>query len=177
MLPFLLFISTLMTQPSFYDITIKDINGRPVQLSDYKGKVVLVVNVASFCGFTKQYTTLEQLYKQYEGKGFVILGVPSNDFGAQEPGTEEEIKEFCSTKYTVSFPMFSKVTVKGADKHPLYAWLISGGGNEAFDGEVDWNFEKFLIDANGKVVGRYKSKADPMADPLASDVAKLVAQH
>ena len=128
------------------------------------------MNVASFCGYTKQYTTLEQLYKRYKDKGLVILGFPSNDFGAQEPGTDAEIKDFCSTKYNVTFPMFSKITVKGEGKAPLYAALTSGGGNAALAGEIEWNFEKFLIGKDGRIIKRYSSKVEPMGDELLRDV-------
>jgi glutathione peroxidase len=143
---------------------MKGIDGKPVDLAAYKGKVVLVVNVASRCGYTGQYAGLQKLYDAHKDKGFVILGFPANDFGAQEPGTDGQIAEFCSTKYGVTFPMFSKITVKGADKAPLYKALT-----EAADprGEVSWNFEKFLIGKDGGVIGRFKSGVAP-------DDAKLV---
>lgn len=169
MLPILL---TLIMQTSLYDFTMKDIDGNNVKLSDYKGKTVLIVNVASFCGYTKQYAPLEQLYTQYKDKGLVILGFPANDFGAQEPGTDTEIKEFCSTKYNVTFPMFSKVTVKGVDKHPLFAWLTSGGGDAAMAGEIDWNFEKFLVGPDGRLVARYETRTEPMSETITSDIKR-----
>lgn len=162
----------LMAQTSLYDFTMKDIDGNNVKLSDYKGKTVLIVNVASFCGYTKQYTPLEQLYTQYKDKGLVILGFPANDFGAQEPGTDTEIKEFCSTKYNVTFPMFSKVTVKGADKHPLFAWLTSGGGDSALAGEIGWNFEKFLVGPDGRLIARYETRTEPMSETIMSDIER-----
>lgn len=155
---------------SLSDFSLNDIDGKNVNLSDYSGKVVVVVNVASFCGYTKQYSTLEKLYGAYKDKGLVILAFPSNDFGAQEPGTEEEIKSFCSTKYNVSFPLFSKIVVKGQGKAPLYTWLTSGDGNAALSGEVGWNFEKFLIGKDGRIKGRYKSNVDPMSEAFIKDV-------
>jgi glutathione peroxidase len=169
MLPILL---TLIMQTSLYDFSMKDIDGNNVKLSDYKGKTVLIVNVASFCGYTKQYAPLEQLYTQYKDKGLVILGFPANDFGAQEPGTDTEIKEFCSTKYNVTFPMFSKVTVKGADKHPLFVWLTSGGGDAALAGEIGWNFEKFLVGPDGRLVARYETRTEPMSETVKSDIER-----
>jgi glutathione peroxidase len=133
---------------------MKGIDGKPVDLGSYKGKVVLVVNVASRCGYTKQYDGLQKLYDSHKDKGFVILGFPANDFGAQEPGTDAEIAEFCSTKYAVTFPMFSKITVKGDGKAPLYKALTEAADPK---GEVGWNFEKFLIGKNGTVIARFKS--------------------
>ena len=137
---------------------MKSIDGKPVDLASYRGKVVLVVNVASRCGYTKQYAGLQKLYDAYKGQGFVILGFPANDFGAQEPGSDEQIADFCSTKYGVTFPMFSKITVKGAGKVPLYTSLTESAEPK---GEVGWNFEKFLIGKNGAVVGRFKSGVAP----------------
>ena len=157
-------MSQAEAQQSFHEFTMTDIDGKPVKLSQFKGKVVMVVNVASFCGYTKQYKPLQELYAKFKDKGFVIVGVPANDFGAQEPGTNEEIKEFCSTKYDVSFPMMAKVSVKGSDKHPLYQWLTASGG------EVGWNFEKFLIGKDGKIVARYKSGEDPMGSTIQKAV-------
>jgi len=159
--------------PSLYDFSMTAIDGKSVDLSQYKGKVVLVVNVASFCGYTRQYEPLEQLYKMYSDDGFVILGFPANDFGAQEPGSDEEIQSFCSTKYNVTFPMFSKITVKGPEQHKLYAWLTSEHKDVA-GGEVGWNFEKFLINKNGEVVGRYKSNVEPLSDEIVTKVKSLL---
>lgn len=143
---------------------VKRIDGSKVDLADYGGKVVLVVNVASQCGYTGQYAGLQSLYEKYKDKGFVILGFPANDFGAQEPGSDTDIREFCSTKYGVTFPMFSKITVKGSGKAPLYAALTELADPK---GEVSWNFEKFLIGKDGAIVGRFKSGVAP-------DDAKLV---
>jgi glutathione peroxidase len=146
---------------SVYDYTLKSIDGKPVPLSTFKGKVVLVVNVASKCGFTPQYTGLEALYEKYKGQGLVITGFPANNFMSQEPGTDAEIKTFCSTKYNVSFPMFSKISVKGDDKAPLYQFLTDTAANPATGGEIKWNFTKFLVDRNGKVVQRFEPNVTP----------------
>lgn len=155
---------------SFYDLEAKTISEQNVSLSQYKGKAVLVVNVASKCGFTGQYSGLETLYNDYKDKGFTILGFPSNDFGAQEPGSNDEIATFCQRNYGVSFPMMAKIPVKGENKHPVYSFLTSGDK----PGEVGWNFEKFLIDADGKVVERYKSRVSPDSKELRADIDSLV---
>jgi glutathione peroxidase len=151
-------------QPAPLAGEMKGIDGKPVDLASYKGKVVLVVNVASRCGYTGQYAGLQKLYDAHKDKGLVILGFPANDFGAQEPGSDAEIAQFCSTKYAVTFPMFSKITVKGAGKAPLYKTLTEAADPK---GEVGWNFEKFLIGKDGTVIGRFKSGVAP-------DDAKLV---
>src|SRR4051812_27128977 len=143
------------------DFKVKDIDGKDVNLADYKGKVVLIVNVASKCGFTPQYEGLEKVYEKYKDQGFVIVGFPANNFHAQEPGTDAEIKTFCSTKYNVSFPMMSKISVKGDDKHPLYKFLTEPATDGDFAGEIGWNFTKFLVDRNGAVMARYGSKTTP----------------
>ena len=149
---------------SVLDFQADDIAGAPANLSQYKGKVVLIVNTASKCGFTPQYESLEKLYKQYEGKDFVVLGFPSNDFGSQDPGSNAEIATFCQKNYGVSFPMMSKVVVKGASKHPLYTFLTSPETNGEFAGEIGWNFTKFLVDKNGVVFARVSSNTKP-TDP------------
>lgn len=146
---------------------MKDIDGKEADLSRYQGKVVLFVNVASKCGYTKQYTGLESLYNKYKEKGFVIIGVPANNFGGQEPGSDSDIKQFCSTKYTVTFPLMSKVSVKGDDITPLYKHLTTSAPSK---GDVVWNFEKFLISKKGEVVGRYKSKVEPEGEELTKAV-------
>ncbi|MCE1164329.1 MAG: glutathione peroxidase [Bacteroidetes bacterium] len=145
-------------------INVKTMDGTEKSLSDYKGKVVLIVNVASKCGYTPQYEALEKVYEKYKDKGLEILGFPCNDFGGQEPGTNEEIVNFCKTNYSVSFTLFDKIKVLGNDKSPLYAKLIN------FDpaGDISWNFEKFLVDKNGNVVGRFKSKVKPDSDDIVS---------
>lgn len=155
-------------------ITVKDIDGKSVNLSDYKGKVLLIVNVASYCGFTKQYTGLEQIYKQYKDKGFEILAFPCNQFGQQEPGTNEEIKNFCSSMFDVTFKLFDKIDVNGKDKSPLYEVLT----NNEVTGKADikWNFEKFLIDKDGNIVSRYSSKVEPASEELTSAIEKELAK-
>lgn len=163
--------SPAMAAPSFYDITATSIDNQEVKLSQYQGKVVLVVNVASRCGFTRQYEGLQKLYTEYKDKGFVILGFPCNDFGQQEPGAEAEIKKFCSLNYGVTFPMFAKVKVLGPQKHPLYALLTSSTG----DKEVGWNFEKFLLDRHGMIVGRFDSNVRPSDQELVQAVEKALA--
>lgn len=152
---------------------VKAIDGKPVDLASYKGKVVLVVNVASRCGYTKQYAGMQKLYDTYKDKGFVILGFPANDFGAQEPGSDAEIAEFCSTKYGVTFPMFSKITVKGSAKAPLYQALTEAADPK---GEVAWNFEKFLIGKDGAVIGRFKSGVAPDSPELATAIEAALAK-
>ncbi len=152
-----------MTGP--LDVKVKGIDGKELDLSKFKGKVVLIVNVASQCGYTPQYKGLQELFDKYEKEGLVVLGVPANDFGKQEPGTEAEIKEFCTTNYKVKFPLTSKVVVKGPDKTELYKILTATGG-----GEVGWNFEKFLIGRDGKVVNRYKSAVSPDSDELVKAI-------
>ncbi|MGB8853878.1 MAG: glutathione peroxidase [Pirellulales bacterium] len=152
---------------------MKSIDGKPVDLASYKGKVVLVVNVASRCGYTKQYAGMQKLYDTYKDKGFVILGFPANDYGAQEPGSDAEIAEFCSTKYGVTFPMFSKITVKGPGKAPLYQTLTESADPK---GEVAWNFEKFLIGKDGVVIGRFKSGVAPESAELAKAIEAALAK-
>jgi glutathione peroxidase len=154
------------------NFTMKDIDGKDVNLADYKGKVVLIVNVASKCGFTPQYEGLEKVYEQYKDKGFVILGFPANNFKGQEPGSDAEIKAFCSSKYNVSFPMFSKISVKGDDQHPLYKFLTGKDTNGPFAGDIGWNFTKFLVDKNGHVYARFGSKTKPTDAELTGAIEK-----
>lgn len=167
-----LFALTLMVSavesPSLYDIPLKDIDGRKTSLKAYQGKVLLVVNVASKCGLTPQYKALESLYQKYKDQGLVVIGLPCNDFGSQEPGTEAEIKAFCEKNYSVSFPMFSKVHVKGPEQHPLYARLT--GKDAAFPGEIKWNFGKFLIGRDGKVLQRFEPRLTPEDPELVQAV-------
>lgn len=146
---------------SIYDFTLNSIDGQPVSLKSYKGKVVLLVNVASKCGYTPQYKGLEALYEKYKDKGFVIVGVPANNFMRQEPGTNEEIKTFCSRKYNVTFPMMSKVSVLGDDKTPLYRYLTDKDSDPKFAGDIKWNFTKFLFDRNGNPVARFEPAVTP----------------
>lgn len=154
-----------------YDFTLNDIDGKPVNLGQYKGKVLLVVNTASFCGNTPQYTDLESLYEQYRDKGFEVLAFPANNFGQQEPGTNAEIKGFCLTKYSVSFPLFSKISVKGDDKHPLYRYLTE---QSPFPGEVEWNFQKYLVDRSGHVVARFPHRMKPSSPEIVKEVEQAL---
>ncbi|MDQ7815515.1 MAG: glutathione peroxidase [Melioribacteraceae bacterium] len=159
---------------NIYNIVVKDIEGKDVKLSDYAGKVLLVVNVASKCGYTPQYEGLQKIYETYKEKGFEILAFPCNDFKGQEPGTNEEIKEFCSANYGVTFTLFDKIKVLGEDRSPLYQKLISSESVE--QGDVKWNFEKFLISKDGEVVGRFRSKVKPESEELTSLLEKLLSQ-
>src|SRR6202045_3220547 len=160
---------------SVYDFTLPSIDGGSTPLCNYKGKVVLVVNVASRCGYTPQYSALESLYEKYKDQGFVIVGFPANNFGAQEPGTNEEIKTFCSRKYNVTFPMYSKVSVMGDDQTPLYQYLTRQTG-PSIAGDIKWNFTKFLIDRNGNVVERFESAVTPDSKEVVSSVEKQLSQ-
>lgn len=144
--------------PSIYDFKMKDIDGNDVKLRKYRGNVLLVVNTASKCGYTPQYESLQASFDKYKDRGYYVLGFPSNNFGNQEPGTEAEIKEFCTSKYKVTFPMFAKISVKGADQDPLYAYFTDLKINPVHGGVITWNFNKFLIDRKGAIVGRFSSK-------------------
>lgn len=155
---------------SVLEFTMKDIDGKEVKLSDYKGKVLLFVNVASKCGLTPQYKDLQAAFEKYKEKGLVVLGFPANEFGGQEPGTEKEIKEFCTTKYQVTFPMFSKIVVKGDGIHPLYKFLTDEATNPGKSGEIKWNFTKFLVSREGKVMKRI----EPKMKITEADVVKAV---
>ena len=157
---------------TLYDISVDDIHGKPVRLSRYKGKVLLIVNVASKCGFTPQYQGLEALYRKLHGKGLEILGFPCNQFGAQEPGSEAEIAQFCELNYGVTFPMFAKVDVNGDDASPLYRHLKAAKKGVLGSGAIKWNFTKFLIDRTGRVVARYAPARSP--DEIAGDIEKLL---
>ena len=156
------------------DFTAKDIHGQDVALSQYKGKVVMIVNVASHCGFTPQYEALEAIYKKYADKGFVIVAFPANDFKQQEPGSNEEIQAFCKSKYGVTFPMMSKVVVLGDQKIPLYKFLTDKETAGDFAGEIGWNFNKFIVDRNGNVIARYNSKAKPDAPTVTDEIEKAL---
>lgn len=160
---------------SVHDFTMKDIDGKDVPLSQYKGRVMLIVNVASRCGFTPQYEGLEALYKKYAAQGLVVLGFPANNFMGQEPGTDAEIKSFCSLKYNVTFPMFSKISVKGKDEHPLYKFLTQKETDPSFSGEISWNFNKFLVDRSGAVVARFGSRDTPEDASLIKAVEQALA--
>jgi glutathione peroxidase len=151
-------------------ITAKDIDGKKVTLADYKGKVLLIVNVASYCGYTEQYAGLEEIYKEYKDKGFEILAFPCNQFGEQEPGTNEEIKNFCSSKFDVTFKMFDKIDVNGKNKSPLYSILTDNEVTGKAD--IKWNFEKFVVDKEGNIVARYSSKVEPTSKELITVIEK-----
>jgi glutathione peroxidase len=167
----LIMAGSLFAASGIYSFTLNSIDGKPAPLADYKGKVVLVVNVASQCGYTPQYSALEATYEKYKDQGFVILGFPANNFGAQEPGTNEEIKTFCTRKYSVTFPMYAKISVKGPDQSPLYAYLTKDTG-PGITGDIKWNFTKFLIDRNGKVVQRFESAVTPDSKEVISAIEK-----
>ncbi len=151
---------------TIYEFVAKDIDGKEKSLSEFAGKVLLIVNVASKCGFTPQYKALQELYTRFKDRGLEILGFPANDFMWQEPGTEAEIKNFCSLNYGVSFPMFSKISVKGKSIHPLYSFLTDKETNPKFSGKISWNFNKFLLDRKGNIVARFDSKDDPLGDKI-----------
>src|SRR4051795_581973 len=155
---------------SVYDFTLNSIDGASTSLSTFKGKVVLLVNVASKCGYTPQYAGLEKLYEKYKDKGLVLVGIPANNFGGQEPGSNDEIKTFCSRNYNVTFPMMSKVSVKGADKTPLYQYLTDATG-----GEIKWNFTKFLIDKKGGIASRFESAVTPESAEMITAIEQALA--
>jgi len=159
-----------MAEKSVLDFTLKNIDGKEAKLSDYRGKVLLLVNVASQCGYTPQYEGLQAIYAKYRDQGLVVIGFPANNFGGQEPGTNEEIKQFCTAKYKVSFPMFAKISVKGADIHPLYKFLTSKETNPEFGGDITWNFNKFLVDRSGKVIARFETKEKPEGEKVTQAV-------
>jgi glutathione peroxidase len=159
---------------SIYDVPVNTLQGEPASLADYKGKTVLVVNVASKCGLTPQYEGLERLHEQFADKGFSVLGFPCNQFGAQEPGSPDEIATFCSTTYGVTFPMFEKLEVNGDNRHALYEQLTQTADAEGKAGDVVWNFEKFLIGPDGDVVARYRPLVEPEAPEVVEQIQKLV---
>jgi glutathione peroxidase len=162
----------LQAAPSIQDIPLKDIDGKDTSLKAYSGKVLLVVNVASQCGLTKQYKELQALHEKFKDQGFAVLGFPCNDFGAQEPGSNEEIKQFCTSKFSVSFPMFDKLHVKGPQQHALYAALTGKEG--AFPGDVKWNFGKFLIGKDGKPLQRFEPRTTPDDASVVSAIEKAL---
>ena len=162
---------TVTEQKTVYSFAMKTVDGKDRPLSEYSGKVLLVVNVASRCGYTPQYKDLQAVYEKYKDRGFRILAFPANNFGAQEPGTDKEIKEFCETNYHVSFDLFSKISVKGEDQHPLYRYLTTGS---PFPGEVKWNFQKYLVDRKGKVVGMFPSRVKPTDKEIEQHLEALL---
>jgi glutathione peroxidase len=157
---------------TIYDFSVKTNEGKQKSLRDYKGKVLLIVNVASYCGYTKQYKGLEEIYKKYRDKGFEIIAFPCNQFGEQEPGTNEEIKNFCSTNYKITFQLFDKIDVNGDNAHPMYKFLKDEKPGILGTKDIKWNFTKFLIDKNGKVIDRYASNKTP--EDIAPDIDKLL---
>jgi glutathione peroxidase len=167
----LMMTTSLIAGSGLYSFTLNSIDGKPSPLGEYKGKVVMIVNVASQCGYTPQYSALESIYEKYKGQGFVILGFPANNFGAQEPGTNEEIKTFCTRKYNVSFPMYAKISVKGADQAPLYGYLTKETG-AGISGDIKWNFTKFLVDRNGNVVQRFEPAVTPDSKEVTEAIEK-----
>ena len=175
----LIFAAATMTAALFgasnvLDFTLNAIDGKPAPLAQYKGKVVMIVNVASQCGFTPQYEGLERIYEKYKDQGFVILGFPANNFGQQEPGTNEEIQTFCRSKYSVKFPMYAKSSVKGADKNPLYQFLTDKQANPKTGGEIQWNFTKFLVGKDGNVIARFESAVTPESADVTSAIEKAL---
>ena len=162
-----------LSAASLYDIPLKDIDGKDASLASYRGKVLLIVNVASKCGYTPQYKGLEELQQKYKNKGFTVLGFPCNQFGSQEPGTAEEIKQFCSSKYNVTFPLFTKIDVNGPNRHPLYNELAGSGSPYA--GDIKWNFSKFLVGRDGKIVRRFESKVAPDSPELVQVIEAALA--
>lgn len=164
------------TMTNIYSFTLKNIDGQDVSLATYTGKVLLVINVASKCGFTKQYAGLEALYKKYADKGLVVVGFPANNFLGQEPGSESEIKQFCTLNYGVTFPLFAKISVKGDDQHPLYKYLTSKETDPEFAGDITWNFNKFLIGKDGKILNRFGSKTPPENPELVKAVEEALAR-
>lgn len=166
--------TSVLMAASFYDFTLPSIDGKPDPLSAYKGKVVLVVNVASKCGYTPQYTGLESIYEKYKAQDFVILGFPANNFMQQEPGTNEEIKTFCTRKYNVSFPMFSKISVKGDDQAPLYRFLTDKSLHAETGGDIKWNFTKFLVGRDGVVLARFEPAVKPDSPEVEAAIERAL---
>jgi len=164
-----IFIATgVIGQTSIHDFTVTDIDGKDFDFSSLKGKKVLIVNTASKCGYTKQYVDLQALYEKYSGSDFVIIGFPANNFMGQEPGTDEEIKTFCSVNYGVTFPMMSKISVKGKDQHPIYQWLTEKDQNGVLDSKVKWNFQKYAIDEDGKLLEYFSPGTDPFDEEIVA---------
>ena len=154
-----------------YDFNFKDLDGSPLNLSEYKGKVIVAINVASQCGFTGQYEDMQKVWEKYQSKGIIMLGIPSNDFGKQEPGSNEDIKNFCEAKFGISFPMTEKVSVKGSDAHPFYIWARENHGKSAIP---KWNFHKIIIDKNGKVAETFSSITNPSSNKFIKTLEKLI---
>jgi len=172
-IPFLLIAMETSNTTKIYEAEATTIDGEEIKLEKFAGDVLLIVNTASKCGYTPQYKGLQELYETYSEEGLTILGFPANNFGGQEPGSDEEILQFCEVNYGVEFPMFSKVSVKGNDIHPLFNYLTSTE-NQDFKGEIGWNFEKFLVDRNGNLIRRFKSRTEPMNSELTDSVKELL---
>ncbi len=170
-----LMTTTAFAASSVHDFTVSAINGTPTSLADYKGKVMLIVNVASQCGYTYQYEGLQALYLKYKDRGLVIAGFPANNFGGQEPGSNAEIGAFCKSKFGVTFPMFSKISVAGNDKAPLYRFLTDKTANPKTGGEIPWNFTKYLVDRNGRVMARFDAPVEPEAKELTTAIEAALA--
>jgi glutathione peroxidase len=166
----------LAASKSVYEFTLNSIDGQPSPLSSFKGKVVMLVNVASKCGYTPQYSALESTYEKYKDRGLVIVGIPANNFGAQEPGTNEEIKTFCSRKYNVTFPMMAKVSVKGSDQTPLYQFLTDKTLNPTTGGEIKWNFTKFIFDRDGNAIARFEPEVTPDSPQVTAAIEKALGK-
>jgi glutathione peroxidase len=173
----LLGASVMAADKNVYEFTLNSIDGQAAPLAAYKGKVVMLVNVASRCGFTPQYSALETIYEKYKDRGFVIIGIPANNFGEQEPGSNQEIKTFCTSKYQVSFPMMSKVSVKGGDKDPLYQFLTDKSANPQTGGDIKWNFTKFLIGPDGRVITRFAPDVTPDSPQVTAAIEKALATN
>src|SRR2546421_4637473 len=167
--------AVMAADKTVYDFTLNSIDGQPAPLAAYKGKVVLLVNVASKCGYTPQYSALESTYEKYKDRGFVIVGIPANNFGAQEPGSNQEIKTFCSSKFHVTFPMMAKVSVKGDDITPLYQFLTDKSSHPQSGGEIKWNFTKFLIGQDGRVIARFEPEITPDSPQVTSAIEEALA--
>ena len=162
---------------SIYDFSVHTIDGSPKSLGDYRGKALLIVNVASQCGLTPQYAGLEQLHETYGARGLAVLGFPANEFGAQEPGSNDQIKEFCTTRYGVKFDMFAKVKVKGSDMDPLFQYLTGKETNAAFAGDIKWNFNKFLIGRDGSVLARFEPQVEPTGSEVKQAIERALEKH
>ena len=163
-----------MSKQSIHDFKMKTIDGQTKALSDYRGKILMVVNVASFCGYSPQYKDLEAVYRKYKDKGFTILAFPANNFGEQEPGSDLEIKSFCSTTYDVTFDLFSKISVRGDDQHPLYRYITN---DSPFPGDVKWNFQKYLVDGNGTFVAMFPSRTKPTDPAVLERIESLLKKN
>ncbi len=174
LLPTFFVVCAVAMGGSVYDFSMKAIDGKQLPLSEFKGRVMLMVNVASQCGYTPQYEGLEKLYETYKSQGFVITGFPANNFGEQEPGTDAEIQTFCKSKYSVTFPMFSKISVLGPDQAALYKFLTSKSANAKTAGDIQWNFTKFLVDREGNIVQRFEPAVEPLSKELVSAVESAV---